>query len=675
MKILNREVNIPKWLLWTVTIFFILLLAGIGAFFTWENYYQNKIFTGVKVGSIELGGKTPEEAEKLLLQEIRNIKQNGVPFSLQGKDISINPTISSFSGDFAYQIIEFQTEETLVEALHFGRDRDFFTNIKNRFSALLEPKYFHLGINLREEEIKEIIKNNFKDKEDPTRDAYLDKVESDDDIEFTIISEEYGRSIDYQKAINDLDYNLKNLDRSTISLSLKKTEPNIYKKDCQGLKEEANKIISQAPLKLLTPIEEGDNSSREWLVNKSQLASWLKLKKEKEEVVIGLNQEKIKDFLKEVISPHVDLEPKEAKFEIEGGKVVEFEPSEDGIKLNIEENAEKIERDFISNISGTSTPIKLKVETVKSQVRNENIDDLGIEEIIGTGHSDFSGSPSNRVHNIWVGAESVSGQLIEPEEEFSLVEVLGEINRESGYKPELVIKGNETIPEYGGGLCQISTTLFRAALESGLEITERRNHSYRVSYYEPAGTDAAVYPPHPDLRFINDTEDHILIQYRIEGAQLYFDFWGTDDGREVEITDPVIYNLVNPAPTKIVESPDLAPGERKCTERAHVGADTHFDYTITYADGETRERRFYSHYVPWREVCLVGPEPETTDPEEEEEEEEEELGEEDNGTGPNNEPDDSPNEEEGGSGDVEEETAEEVEVENEIEEPKNDNND
>jgi len=174
-----------------------------------------------------------------------------------------------------------------------------------------------------------------------------------------------------------------------------------------------------------------------------------------------------------------------------------------------------------------------------------------------------------------------------------------------------VIKGNEIKLEVGGGMCQIGTTLFRMAMNSGLDITERRNHSYRVVYYEPAGTDATIYDPAPDYKFINDTKNYVLIQTRIEGDDLYFDFWGTNDGRQPQQSDPVIYNIVSPGPKQFIETEDLKPGETKCVESAHNGADAYFDYTVTYADGTLKERRFPSHYIPWPAKCLVGIEPQT----------------------------------------------------------------
>jgi len=223
------------------------------------------------------------------------------------------------------------------------------------------------------------------------------------------------------------------------------------------------------------------------------------------------------------------------------------------------------------------------------------LEQFGIKEIIGVGKSNFAGSPTNRVLNIKKATyERVNGTLVAPGEEFSMLKNLGPIDGKNGWLPELVIKGNKTTPEYGGGLCQIGTTMFRGAVDSGLQVTERRNHSYRVSYYEPAGTDATIYEPSPDFKFKNDTDKYILINAYIQGTEVVFEMWGTKDGRKVTQTKPRIYNIVAAPPTKLIETEDLAPGKKKCTESAHAGADAEFSTTIEYADGRTREETFTS---------------------------------------------------------------------------------
>jgi len=250
------------------------------------------------------------------------------------------------------------------------------------------------------------------------------------------------------------------------------------------------------------------------------------------------------------------------------------------------------------------------------KIATGDVNDLGIKELIGRGVSNFKGSPKNRRHNIAVGAKSLNGILIKPGEEFSLLKALGPIDGEHGYLQELVIKGNRTVPEYGGGLCQIGTTTFRAALRSGLPITQRQNHSYRVVYYEPAGMDATIYDPWPDFRFLNDTGFYILFMARVEGDDLIFDFYGTKDGRKVVINPdpPKIFNITGPGPVRYIDSTDLKPGEKKKLESPHSGADTYFKYTVTYPSGEVKEQEFKSHYVPWPEVWLVGAAPSSTEP-------------------------------------------------------------
>jgi len=187
--------------------------------------------------------------------------------------------------------------------------------------------------------------------------------------------------------------------------------------------------------------------------------------------------------------------------------------------------------------------IKMNIVTKVPEIREDNLGILGIFELISEGISSFSGSPSNRIHNIKKGASKFNGVLVKPGEEFSFNKTLGPVGSATGFLPELVIKENKTIPEYGGGLCQVSTTAFRAALLAGLPILERKEHAYRVKYYEwlyGSGVDATIYSPHPDMRFKNDTGHYILIQTRVSGTKLVFDFYGSKDGRNGVINKPTI---------------------------------------------------------------------------------------------------------------------------------------
>lgn len=250
-----------------------------------------------------------------------------------------------------------------------------------------------------------------------------------------------------------------------------------------------------------------------------------------------LDEDQVAIYVKD-LSRRFNKDADDAKFKIENGKVSAFSLNQKGRKLD-EEKSAKILIDYFKS-KETSSSLSLPFDEIDPQILIDSIDTMGITDLIGEGRSNFKGSPKNRIFNVKVATEKFNGVLIKPNEEFSFVKVLGEVDGEHGYLPELVIKKDKTEPEFGGGICQVSTTAFRAAINSGLEITARRNHAYPVSYYNPQGMDATVYVPRPDLKFKNNTPGYILIQTRIEGTELIFDFYGTSDGRKVEVTGPIV---------------------------------------------------------------------------------------------------------------------------------------
>ncbi|MDO8668495.1 MAG: VanW family protein [bacterium] len=599
----------PRWLLAIAIIFFIFFLSAGAGLIVFDGMFKNKIYPNIFIGNLNLGGKSGAEAKRMIDQAVDKINQRGVTFSYKDYQTAITPVIASIDGDLAYQIINFNIDGAVNAALSYSRSDNFFINLKNKLLTLVVKKRLALTPSVNREEITKILENNFIKTYEPAQDAKLiiKKVASTGDYEFSITKEKFGKTIDYEEAVNLLITNLSNLDSSEIQLSTITQYPKILAKTGLNIESQAKNILDLAPLTL----KYGEDK---WLIDKDLLAQFLSIKPDgstdtpnlenqpADKVKVGLDDDKFKAYLTEQVASKLDKKPVEAKFEINNGKVTEFQNSQDGLALNLESSLIKIEEAIASG----NNQIDLVVEAQLALTKTGSINSFGIKEVIGIGASNFAGSPVNRRHNISVGANSVNGTMIKPGEEFSLLKVLGEIGGSTGYLPELVIKEGRTLPEFGGGLCQVGTTVFRAVIASGLPVTMRQNHSYRVVYYEPAGTDATIYNPWPDFRFINDTPAYILIQAKISGDTLSFEFWGTRDARLIETTQPTIYNIVKPESTKIVETLALKPGEKKCTERAHNGADAFFDYKVTYGSGEIKAKRFSSHYVPWREVCLLG---------------------------------------------------------------------
>lgn len=584
-------------------IFLFLAILFTALYCIFEYKYKDRIYPGVFIGNQNVGGYLQEKLNILFNQRINLIDQQGITFTYHNQKTILLPLITTVDGDIVKQLIDFNIQKNIKEAYSFGRGHGFMINTFQKIHALIKKQHFEIYFAINDPEINNFLKEKFSHFETPAQNAKItyDKKKYYSNYNFAVKKEIYGQVINYQKGIKELKNNLASFSTQDIMLEATIDFPQIYAKDAVNIEAKAKKIMNNLPITVKTV-------DKTWTLKQNDVIDWLTLKNNiaknsKDKIMVGIDFATATQYFIDNISLDIDQKPVDAKFEVTNGKVAEFQASKDGKKLNIIKSLALIERALTG---GKKNPVELVVEVVKSQTKTKDINNLGIKEIIGTGHSNFSGSPRNRRHNIAVGAAAVNGTLIKPGDEFSLNTVLGEVDKAAGYLPELVIKDNKTIPEYGGGLCQIGTTVFRGTIASGLPVTMRRNHSYRVSYYEPAGTDATIYSPWPDYRFLNDTAKYILIQSRIEGNDLYFDFWGTKDGRIATSTYPTIYNYVKPGPAKIVETLDLEPGVKKCTEHAHSGVDAYFDYTVTYPNEEIKKVRFKSHYVPWRAVCLLG---------------------------------------------------------------------
>ena len=325
--------------------------------------------------------------------------------------------------------------------------------------------------------------------------------------------------------------------------------------------------------------------------------------------VNGLDLMKIRSYLEGSVAPGISREKSDVTIDMDAEGNVIFEGNGlFGRTLDIDKAAGMIKYALENDIEYIHLPL-IREEPIVN-VLSEDLKTMGITSLFSSGESDFSGSPYNRIININVGLDKFSGHIIKPGGEFVFGDILGHVGPETGYKQELVIKGAETIPEYGGGLCQVSTTSFRAALDAGFPITERKNHSYAVSYYAPHGLDATVYPPSPNLRFINDSSGHILIQSFTNGHNAYYNFYGTKDDRKVVMIGPYYSGWTDapPARTKITDT--LAPGETKMVGHRVSGLVSTWYRQVVFNDKEKESDqsiyKIFSKYQARPDYYLVG---------------------------------------------------------------------
>ncbi len=317
--------------------------------------------------------------------------------------------------------------------------------------------------------------------------------------------------------------------------------------------------------------------------------------------VDGLNQTLKKD-------------PVDAVFKFDNGRVLDFQPASEGYTLNDPSLTDKICSSLSQLINKDDKSVKITVETVISspKINTGDANDLGIKELLGSGSSTFKHSDAVRNFNVEKGASIVNRVLVAPGETFSFIKSLGNVTLAEGYKQAYVIKQGQTILDVGGGICQVSTTLFRAMLSAGLDITARTNHAYRVVYYEedkPPGYDATVFIPSPDLKFVNDTGHYLLIQSTYDGVnkKLTYNIYGTSDGRQSSISNYRQWDSTPAPPSVYIDDPTLPIGKTIQDERSIPGLKTAFDWKVYSADGRIlHQKTFQSVYTPWAAVYRRG---------------------------------------------------------------------
>lgn len=314
------------------------------------------------------------------------------------------------------------------------------------------------------------------------------------------------------------------------------------------------------------------------------------------------------------LSARIDIPVQDALFQFENGRVTAFRASRDGRALNKDEALARFDEAVkaLPHAPMYHIVITLPVYTVVPSATTEKANSFGIKELIGRGYSEFAGSIPGRIHNVALAASRLNGVLIAPGETLSFNDTIGDISAATGYQSAYIIKEGRTVLGDGGGVCQVSSTLFRAALDAGLPITERHAHAYRVHYYEEGGfkpgLDATVFSPSVDLKIKNDTPAHILIQTKTDTKKLTltFEFYGTSDARSSEISNHIVWGESPPPPALYQDDPTLSAGVVKQVDWSAWGAKASFAYRVTRGNEVLQDTKFVSNFRPWQAVYLRG---------------------------------------------------------------------
>ncbi|MBT3538789.1 VanW family protein [Candidatus Parcubacteria bacterium] len=604
-----------------VVVFVSIFLVGA---LVYARTYTDRVLPGVYLGDIHIGGMETTELTDYLQNMQTKLVDEGIHFTFKvnghQKDFIVNPQF--MSEDTLIELIDFDVTKEVENILTYRKNNNIFADTFSALWVRVSKPHVHLSyIEFDKEGVFEEIEIELEDYISEPRDASVDVV-TVEPLVFDVTSSSIGVSFDYDRVAGQIIQSWSSLVTPEITIASFEAKPEVVKSDIEPIIDRLPNVFENGRLDI-NYIDPHTKQEYTWYVSLEEMSDWIEVqRKEGNGFVFGLKMASTTEFLEGDIADFVNIEPHDAKFQIgTNGKVVEFQGSRPGVGVDVEGTYKAINDAVIERTlhdEGVTKAVTLLNEQVEPNIKTGEVNDLGIEEILGIGHSKFLHSTPNRLKNISHAANNkLNGLLIKPGEEFSLINTLKPFTYEGGYSADYTIKGDKMVKEIGGGLCQIGTTMFRTAMNAGLKITERREHSLAVPYYNDLvsgnpGVDATIYDPHPDLRFVNDTGNYILITSDLNLAteDLRFYFWGTSDGRKARYTSPVVSRWIPAGEPRMVETTDLAPGVKEC-QYAYTGAQASFTYIIERPNGEVDERVFSSYYRPLPKICLVGVEEKT----------------------------------------------------------------
>ncbi len=553
----------------------------------YELAYWGKIYPGVMVQGIDLGNLTPQKAqEKLATKTTQQAPQ----------EITIN-----FEDDRHQQWIittqeidrQFNFTESVKLAYQIGRQGNLSQQIKEKVTAWQGKTSLSLKQSFDQKIIDKkvgLIAQALEEPGQPTQVTYWG-------TNITIIPGQEGLAVDQRKLKELIASRLLYLDNQPITVPTRPTNPIPDQDAIEKLQQQAKALTG----KTITL-----NFEKEvFLITDTFLVSFLHYN-------TAAGRDNITKWVAN-FTQKVNRLPLDALFEFKNNSLVVIRSSQSGRQIDEEALVGIIEEGIEKLITGTKTNqvYQLPITVKPAQITAEEADNLGIKEKIGYGESYYRGSSASRIHNIKTAAEKLNGQLIAPKETFSFNKAIEEISAQTGYQTGYIIKDGQTIPGIGGGVCQVSTTIFRTILDAGLPIIERHPHAYRVAVYEQEshpGLDATVFAPSPDLKFANDTGYYILIQTQFlpQEWKLIIEFYGTHDGRQSNLSGFRLWDIAPPPPALYIDDPSLPKDEIKQIDWAAYGAKASFDWEVVRDGKILQKETFYSYYQPWQAKYLKG---------------------------------------------------------------------
>lgn len=577
----------------------VLLLAGAITAVRYQSQHTDRVYTGVSVWGVDLSGLTAEEATAVLQDAFPYATQETITFTYN------NQTWQKTPAELGFQL---DVDRTIAHAFAIGR-----TGGMAQYQQMATSWYYGTPLAptlvLDERGLDVALSQMAQEINQPAQNAEM----AYDGKTAVYTPAKLGQQFDIVDARERLLPTLTNFQPAEIELLVHQVVPTVM--DAGEANERIQQLLTGDMLFYIAePLTEDDLFSVS--LPQETLQSWLRI-----ELVQDGDMSRHRVFVDENAARHwlsqyetsLYREPVNARFYFDDNtrELVLVAPHVNGRQLDYTATIDQLNAQL--ETPNRNIPFIME-ELIPVVNANATATELGITELITETTTWFYGSTDARKHNIARSAANFFGIVVAPGEEFSFNKYLGSISEADGYEQGLIIIGGRTIKGIGGGVCQVSTTLYQTAFLSGYPITERYPHGYMLGYYNDGqgpGMDATVFSPIVDMQFINNTPHHLLIEnyYNEEFEALTFKFYSTSLGRQVVKTQPVYNNWVD-APTEDIweYDPELPPGTVRQIDWATGGADVSIQRVVYNAQGDILiNETQVSNYIPYPNVFHYGP--------------------------------------------------------------------
>jgi vancomycin resistance protein YoaR len=567
---------IARWILVSLALLAV-LAALVGLAFAGS---EVRIAEGVQIAGVDVGGLTRKEAHSVLVSRFERVERTPIVFTAGGREFPIKATTLGVEADWSAAI-----ESAAQEGEGFGPVRGF-KRLQTRFlgSEIAPPvRVYESALDFKLAGLARAIDQRHVEAKLVRRGLGIE-----------VVPGQPGRRLARDVAANRIVRALARLERGQpIALPIVLDPVEVTATDLAPAAAQARTALS-APVRL-------EYEGTRWKLPRWRIAELLSLPVAgKTDVAIaGPGAEAWFGKLRKT----VERAPADATFAVEPGGV-RILPDKAGLTIDVPATAKSL---LAAATSTTARTAQLSVRTAPAERSTADAQAMGITGVVGSYYTTYGGIPS-RLHNVALVAKLIDGALIAPGKTFSFNSTTGERTAEKGFEEAPVIINGELQTGLGGGICQVSTTLFNAAYEAGLQIDERTNHALYISHY-PLGRDATVNYPDLDLKFTNDTDHWLLLRTFVGSGSLTVNLYGTPQNRRVETTAQPLRVVGAPA-IKRVPDPSLEKGTSEVEEYGQPARATSVSRKV-YDEGGAllHEDTWYSSYSSEPKVVRVGTKP------------------------------------------------------------------